>query len=151
MRLLPTSGWAPVVCLQLGCATVPVVSEPTTLPAAEARRDDNSFRHQYLYGANLAGADLSGEDLYRCQLGSADLHGADLRGAQLAGAYLFKADLRGTDLRGAIFSSTLKGAELKQTRLHGARFDATTTLPFSAQEAVRRGMVFVDAEEVARR
>ena len=151
MKRLPSSGWASVVCLQLGCATVPAPSISDPMAPLGARRDDTSLRHEYLYGANLAGADLSGEDLYRCQLGSADLLEADLRVAQLAGAYLFKADLRGSDLRGAIFSSTLKGAELKQTRLAGARFDRTTALPFTTDEALRRGMVFVDVEEVASR
>jgi hypothetical protein len=141
----PTVGWASVVCLQLGCAT----ADPP--PSAVAWRPAQPYRGEYRYGADLAGADLAGEDLYRWQLGSADLTGADLRGARLGGAYLFKADLSGADLRGASFSSSLKGAELKQTRLTGARFDRTTTLPFSADEAMRRGMVFVATEELATR
>ena len=134
-----------MVCLQLGCAT----ADPP--PSAVAWRPAEPYRGEYRYGADLAGADLAGEDLYRWQLGRADLTGANLRGAQLAGAYLFKADLSGADLRGATFSPALKGAELKQTRLTGARFDRFTALPFSADEALRRGMVFVETEELAPR
>lgn len=108
------------------------------------------FRRAYLYGADLKGADLRGVDLYKCQLGSANLANADLRNASLAGAYLFNTDLRGADLRGARFSPALKGAELKQTGLVGARFDESTELPFSREEALRRGMIAVGSnEEVA--
>ena len=103
----------------------------------------------YLFEAQLSGADLQGANLYRAQLGHADLRNADLRNAQVGGAYLFKADLRGADLRGAKFAQWLKGAELKSVRLEGARYDRSTALPFSADEASRRGMVLVVSDAAA--
>ena len=129
-----------LLCLLFGCAG-PSLSISSVPAASPDEIEPEGFRHAYLYGANFNGADLQGVDLYRCQLGQADLRNADLRNANLAGAYLFKTDLRGADLRGARFSPTLKGAELKQTVLVGARFDASTQLPFSAEEAMRRGMI----------
>jgi hypothetical protein len=146
MNTKQTIGLLSVVCLELGCAgQAALLPEPGRWSEAEGPPVG-----EYLYGANLQGADLQGVDLYRWQLGRADLTNADLRHANLAGAYLFNADLRGADLRGARFSTALKGAELKQTVLVGARFDAATQLPFSEAEALRRGMVKSN-EEVASR
>src|SRR5687767_1363690 len=106
------------------------------------------LRHAYLFEAQMTGADLQGADLYRAQLGRANLRGADLRNANVAGAYLHKADLSGADLRGAKFAVGLKGAELKTVRFEGAIFDASTVLPFSADEAIKRGMVMaIDGTE----
>ena len=120
--------------------------------SAPAMAQSKDLRHAYLFEADLKGADLQGADLYRCQLSRANLSHADLRHAHLAGAYLFKTDLRGADLRGATFALSLKGAELKETLLEGARFDRSTVLPFSADEAIRRGMVMTtDESEVAAR
>ncbi len=116
-----------------------------TVPAMAQSKD---LRHEYLFEANLQNADLQGADFYRCQLGRADLRNADLRNATLVGAYLFKTDLRGADLRGVKFASNLKGAELNKTLLTGALFDETTELPFSIAEAVNRGMVQVERNEV---
>ena len=115
--------------------------------SAPALAQSKDLQHAYLFDADLQGADLQGANLFRCQLGRADLRNADLRNANVAGAYLYKTDLRGADLRGAVFAQTLKGAELKQTMLEGARFDSTTVLPFSTDEALRRGMVQVDGSE----
>lgn len=117
------------------------------LVSAPAMAQSKDYRDAYLFQADLSGADLQGADLTRCQLGGADLRNADLRGATLAGAYLYKADLRGADLRGANFSLKLKGAELARTQLNGARFDISTVLPFSTDEALRRGMVMADVAE----
>lgn len=114
--------------------------------AAPAMAQSKDLRFAYLFEADLKGADLHGADLYRSQLGGADLRYADLRNASIAGAYLYKTDLRGADLRGAKFAQELKGA-LKKTRLDGALFDASTVLPFSAEEAVSRGMVRADGPE----
>ena len=117
--------------------------------SAPALAQSKDLQHAYLFEANLAGADLQGANLYRAQLGSADLRKADLRNASIGGAYLYKTDLRGADLRGAKFAISLKGAELKQTLLDGALFDHATVLPFSTDEAVRRGMVLLEGAEPA--
>ena len=146
MRFRRTVGLMSAACVMIGCAG------PSQLQREAASAEEVIESGVYLYGANLKGADLQGVELYRCQLGQADLSNADLRNASLAGAYLFKADLRGADLRGAKFAPPLDGAELKQTGLVGARFDATTQLPFSRDEALRRGMISMEpSQEVASR
>ena len=117
--------------------------------SAPAMAQSKDLQNAYLFEADLKGADLQGANLFHCQLGHADLRNADLRNANVAGAYLFKADLRGADLRGAKFAQSLTGAELKQTLLEGARFDSSTMLPFSVDEAVRRGMIQVELVAVA--
>jgi hypothetical protein len=75
-----------------------------------------------LRGANLEGANLEGANLGRANLREADLGGADLEGA----------DLRGADLRG----DNLEGDNLEGADLRGA-----INLPFSEDEAKRRGAV----------
>jgi uncharacterized protein YjbI with pentapeptide repeats len=120
-----------------------------TVFAVPAMAQSKDLRNAYLFEASLQSADLQGADLSKCQLGHADLRNADLRNANLTGAYLFKTDLRGADLRGAKFATALKGAELKKTLLAGAQFDETTELPFSAAEALSRGMVQVPQTAVA--
>ena len=132
-----------LLCLLFGCAG-PSQSISSVPAASTDEIETEGFRHAYLYGANFNGADLQGVDLYRCQLGQADLRNADLRNANLAGAYLFKADLRGADLRGARFSPTLKGAELKQTVLVGARF-ATGRISVDAGFGVSGNRRSIDA------
>lgn len=109
-----------------------------------AMAQNKDLRGAYLFEAKLKNVDLRGANLNKTQLGKADLRGADLRGAKLTGAYLHKADLSGADLRGAEMLSKIGGAELNQVNLTGARFDATTRLPFDDQEAARRGMVKVE-------
>ncbi len=101
----------------------------------------NSVVGQFLSGADLSAADLSGAylrgadlkdaDLRGAYLSGADLSRADLRGAYLSGAYLRGAYLRGADLRGADLSRAdlsranlrgayLRGAYLKDAYLNGA-------------------------------
>jgi len=86
---------------------------------------------QFLYDANLIGADrgvldlgradLSGADLHAADLIAADLHAADLSGANLSGANLSGADLRSAHLNGAnLRSAHLNGAWLSGANLSGA-------------------------------
>lgn len=82
--------------------------------------------------AQLENADLSGARLDAARLSGANLRGARLLAAQLSSARFDGADLRGADLSEAVyFGATFKGA----------LFDDKTRLPFSAEEAARRGMV----------
>jgi uncharacterized protein YjbI with pentapeptide repeats len=110
----------------------------TTATLAMAQGKD--LRGAYLYRAQLERVDLRGANLNRTQLSRANLKDADLRGAKFGGAYLFKADLSGADLRGAQFKNK---SELLQVNVTGAKFDASTVLPFDDAEALRRGMVKV--------
>jgi uncharacterized protein YjbI with pentapeptide repeats len=112
--------------------------------AGTAMAQGKDLRGAYLFEAKLQNVDFRGANLNKTQLSRADLRGADFRGAKLTGAYLHKADLSGADLRGAELLSKAGGAELNQVKLDGARFDATTQLPFDESEALRRGMVKVD-------
>ncbi|WP_370496391.1 pentapeptide repeat-containing protein [Trichodesmium erythraeum] len=86
---------------------------------------------QFLSGADLRYADLSGAylivanlryaDLSGAYLISADLSGAYLIGANLIGADLSRADLRYADLSGANLSDAkLSGANLSDAKLSGA-------------------------------
>lgn len=75
---------------------------------------------------SLVGADFRGVNLAKASLKKANLHSGDIRQADLQGA-----DLRGADLREVKFDDA---------KLQGATFDDATKLPFSAAEAVQRGM-----------
>ena len=73
-----------------------------------------------------------------------------MRKARFIECDLRKADFFGSNLQEASFKdSNLRGANLQQTHIlftdfKGARFDDKTKLPFSEEEALRRGMVKVD-------
>lgn len=101
-----------------------------------------------LDGARLVGAKLRWAHLAQSQLVGAGLRRADLREAYLGGANLTNADLREADLRGAdlVGYKLIRGTPWLPTRLDGADlrralYDASTKLPFSEDEAGRRGMV----------
>jgi hypothetical protein len=98
-------------------------------------------------GADLRGANGAGSHFQNCGLASADLRGAkferaelracDLRGARLQGSFWASASLRYLDLRDAdLTDAVLLGADLR-----GSYFNSGTRLPFSDEEAQRRGMV----------
>ncbi len=69
-----------------------------------------------ILGAQLAGADLAGEDFTQHALKNVDLSGANLAGSQWIGARLERVNLAGADLTDA----DLRGAELKTVDLSGA-------------------------------
>ncbi len=71
-------------------------------------------------------------DLENTDLTKANLQGAYLRGAHLQGAKLSKADLT------RVQKANLKGANLQR-----AKFNKYTILPFSKEQAIKKGMVFV--------
>lgn len=107
-------------------------------------------RRAQMSGAELtfcdfSGADLRETDLSRSCLCLADLSRADLRSANLTGADLMKALLSGADLRGA----RLAGACLTHAELEGARFDDSTELPFSFEQAVGFGMIYLSRGKVS--
>lgn len=64
------------------------------------------------------------------------LRHADLSNAKVNELVVFGSDLRGADLRGA----DLKAARFYLSRFEGARCDSQTQLPFSQEEANRRGL-----------
>jgi uncharacterized protein YjbI with pentapeptide repeats len=117
--------------------TILMAMTVATVAAAQGK----DLRGAYLYEAQLQGVDFRGADLNKTQLAHADLRNADLRGAKLSGAYLYKADLAGADLRGAELPAKMK---LTHVNLSGAKFDDNTTLPFSADDAKKLGMVKVE-------
>ena len=81
--------------------------------------------------ANLRSSDLSAVRAYQSDFSEANLSMASLWSADLRYSKFIKTDLRGANLENAL----LKGSDL-----HGALFDAHTRLPFSKEEALRRGM-----------
>jgi uncharacterized protein YjbI with pentapeptide repeats len=130
-----------------------MISVVVVLMATAAMAQDQGAnagdRQTYFFRADLKRKDMRQANLQKAHLSQADLRGADLRGASLEGAYLRKTDLRDADLRGAKFSTALKGAELFSTRLEGARYDASTVLPFDDAKARALGMVKVDESRPA--
>jgi uncharacterized protein YjbI with pentapeptide repeats len=105
----------------------------TTTSSAQADQPASfasDLSHANLHGADLSHADLRGVNLAR----------ANLTEARLDHANLEQADLRGADLR----SAHLAAAKLRDARLYGALFDGSTDLPFAKEDALRRGMIFLD-------
>ena len=76
--------------------------------------------------------------------------GADLTGASLRNIVGDAADLSNANLSGAdLFNARLKACPepgFAGFCLAGARFDASTRLPFSREEALARGMVAIDGK-----
>jgi len=96
-------------------------------------------------GEGRVGSDLSHSDLHGADLRHADLRNANLNKANLCEARLDKADLRGADLRGAdLRSAHLAAARVQETRLHGAMFNQWTDLPFDKNEALKKGMIYLE-------
>lgn len=87
--------------------------------------------------ADAIGLRADGVHFYEAFFNYASLNQADFRGARLIGARFINADLRLANFKGA----DLSGARLDGARLENALFDSSTRLPFSRQEALRRGMV----------
>ena len=101
---------------------------------------DSRFNLTYmrLTGANMRGANFAGVLFYLGWFTDSDFRGANLDGTS------GQVDYQGSDLRGASF----RGADLTYNRfdgalLEGARFDASTRLPFSRADADARGMKLV--------
>jgi uncharacterized protein YjbI with pentapeptide repeats len=75
----------------------------------------------YLRGADLTEADLSGAFMMRIDLDEANLTRAQLDGADLTDAYLPRADLTDADLSNAnLRLADLRGADLEDANLEGA-------------------------------
>lgn len=91
-------------------------------------------------GSDLSHADLHGADLSRANLRGANLSKANLSKARLDHANLEQADLRGADLRAA----HLPAAKLENAHLYGALFDQWTDLPFKKDDALKRGMIYLE-------
>ena len=81
------------------------------------------------HDCNLRGLRADGFRLNGFNFSKADLRGADFRGADLTGV-----NFRGSDLREAVFATAAD---------HGVSYDSDTQLPFSAEEAARRGWIKV--------
>jgi len=88
-------------------------------------------------GDRFVRADLTAKVLFCARLYRTDLRGARMVHAQITGADFREAILFETDLTGAV------GWE--SARWEGAKADDRTRLPFSRQEAERRGIRFADA------
>ncbi len=100
-------------------------------------------QNAHFEGANFEGAELKFGQLSNANFEKANLHGADFSSAELDGVQFKDADLTGAifhtaNLKGADLS-TVKGEEIKW---RFAKFDSSTKLPFSAEDAVQQyGMI----------
>lgn len=96
---------------------------------------------------NVTVVDLSHADLHRSDLRNANLNGANLARANLSSARLDHASLVGANLRGAdLRGAHLPAAKTANAHLYGAIFDHMTDLPFEKEEALRRGMIYLEIE-----
>src|SRR5579872_617267 len=101
--------------------------------------------------ADLAGADLSGQDLKKRDLTGANLAGsnlrkADLRGAKLSHADLSGANLRQADLRNCDFTETmLGGADLSEADLSGTELFRGDLRSAKLHKTILRGTVLRQA------
>jgi uncharacterized protein YjbI with pentapeptide repeats len=105
----------------------------TEEPSIRPDLSERNLEGEYLFEANLSGADLRETNLFEAFLSGANLTGADLRkidlcrahleGANLTGADLREADLHGANLSGADFTRAyLNEADLRFTNLVKADF-----------------------------
>ncbi|MFC1523016.1 pentapeptide repeat-containing protein [Elusimicrobiota bacterium] len=95
--------------------------------------------------SNLKRAVFDGANLLKAFFTAADLEDASLKGAYLEntvfkGAVLKRADFTETELLGADMS----GAMADSAKFKGATYDRDSVLPFSNEEAARKGMVNID-------
>ncbi len=106
---------------------------------------DTGVRMSNFSGANLTSASFRGnENMHQAKFDGATLEKANLQGAHLYGASFREALLSDADFSHAI----LIGADLTDAEVNGALFNQAsynedTLLPFSQDEAKRRGMRFV--------
>lgn len=100
-----------------------------------------------------SGCNLSGAILRTCSFAGADFTRASFRGARVQNGDFDGTQLSGADFRGANLSysnfknADLRGAQLNETVLlgtiwTGAKIDSRTRLPFSAEVARQKGMIF---------
>ena len=92
------------------------------------------------HGSDLSHSDLHGADLRHADLSESSLSRANLAGARMDHANLEAADLRSADLRAA----NLASANLTDANVYGAMIDQWTALPFTRDEALKRGMVYLE-------
>jgi len=111
----------------------------------------NSWDQVNFSGADLRGALIKKQVFRKSEFTQALALGArlqkvswedcDLSGLQLWGAQLIEVSFRGSDLSGANLHNTY----LLFVDFKDAKFDSKTRLPFSHEEALKRGMIHVDA------
>lgn len=85
-------------------------------------------------------ADFSGSNILGSYFQNTNLKEAQFQGAHLKNVVFASADLRESDFRGAVLEDT----QFILARLEKARFDRYTLLPFSKEEALHRGMIYVE-------
>lgn len=104
----------------------------SAFPGGEAPKRSRKIRP----GADLMGAQLSGQDLRSSNLRGACLIAADLSGADLRAVDLIGADLRDSNISGADLSTSFF---LTQSQLNSAKGDLSTKLPASLSQPAHWG------------
>lgn len=115
------------------------------------------WQGEFLFGAQLAGANFKRADLYSASFTEANLDGANFEGAQMQGANLTDTSCVGTSFRNADLgrdsfggSTRLQGANLtkailNRAKLEGAEYDDRTLFPKGFYPA-SHGMVETETE-----
>lgn len=114
----------------------------------QTRLTDMHFRAVDLSESNGRGALVRNSRFERTNFARADLrglasalsiwNGVDFRGADMRGSSFFRDGFVDCDFRG----SDLREAALLAASFARSRFDDSTRLPFSKDEAIRRGMTY---------
>lgn len=107
--------------------------------------EDNKAKNMNLSGSYLKGVSFAESDLQNLlangtRFMKVSFQNCDLRRADFWGSFLFRSDFSGADLRGA----NLENTSLLLSHFTKAQFNHKTKLPFSKEEAIKKGMVFVD-------
>lgn len=119
-----------------------------------AQLQDLILKQVALDGANLTQANLAGADLQNCtvqeviwksaNLSHAGLMNMDLKSANFELTMIAQTNFKGSDLRGANFV----GAKGEGATWEGAKFNKKTQLPFSHEDALQFGMLFIKFTKV---
>lgn len=122
------------------------------MPATDKVFNSNDSITVILSCRDYQGIDLSYRSIKEGQLSFVCLSAANLKNTDLQGANLSYANLSHTNLENADMRNTLlKGANFSNANLQGtvlkyAEFDSQTQLPFGYEEALEKGMKYIEDE-----
>ncbi|MCB9091987.1 MAG: pentapeptide repeat-containing protein [Halobacteriovoraceae bacterium] len=100
----------------------------------------SNLRYANFTQANLKGASLHSANLECSSFKSADLKGTDISDANLKWVDLTEANLYGADLSNSDLSNVYYDTK---TEFNCTFFNKKTRLPFSREDAINRGMIYV--------
>ncbi len=103
----------------------------------KAMMDQSILSHANFVNCDFTAASAQNSDFSHSELRRLFFVRTKLRHAIFSGSTLIGIEFRGADLSGASF----RGSQLVDVVFEGSYFDDLTELPFSREEALRRGMI----------